>query len=191
MLESDAKLSHKITSTAHGQDMTSGKVRFLFSRHCQDLNQECPPANILRELLDAGKLSNSIQSMMKKAPPGQEEGNCCDVALAIMIDLMAVGRARSWHWVKGYRSHGGREGSHLFHSWLEYEQWAIDASDWHRSMVKHPELPILIDTVSNYRKSFKLKSIKRRDFKQIRKYLKKRLRIQLKQRKADRSSYDL
>jgi hypothetical protein len=53
------------------------------------------------------------------------EGNCHDVALALMVDLICLDLGHGWTWVRGITTFAAGRGEH---SWCEYDGWAIDAA---------------------------------------------------------------
>lgn len=53
-------------------------------------------------------------------------GDCHEIAVALMCDLTVAGRDEGWSWVQGTATLGSEP---VFHSWLEYDGWAVDASN--------------------------------------------------------------
>ena len=171
MSEPDRKERDGEVGPERGSLQMKGNVEFQFLQSPKQKDHLCRPVEMLRELLDAGELSHFLEVMMRDPAPDAVDGDCHEVASALMIDLMVAERAKGWHRVKGYQPEAGGSGSKRSHSWLECDGWAIDASDKRRSLSKHGELPIIVGEAARYRKHFKLKVTKRRDARQMRKRL--------------------
>jgi hypothetical protein len=85
---------------------------------------KCKPYFVTKKLLLAGKLSHTLEAMTYKPKPGELKGNCHEVALCLLIELRAAGENNKWKWITGLN-----EDKNWEHSWLEYDEWAIDASN--------------------------------------------------------------
>lgn len=81
-------------------------------------------AEILTDLYARGLLKTFMKVYTEHIPIGSE-GNCHDVAFALMANLLMVGKARGWVWATGHVELLSGRG---MHSWLEFDGWAVDAT---------------------------------------------------------------
>jgi hypothetical protein len=104
---------------------------------------------VLRRLLTEDRLPTWIDAYRDVAAD-RTEGNCHDVALALMTDLVVAGQAAGWHWVRArVRNPSGV----FFHSWLEYDGWAVDAAIG----------KCLVADAQWYRRAFQARDVELRD----------------------------
>lgn len=136
-------------------------------------DRSCKPKEIIDRLMKSGALELSLDTITAKTPIGEVEGNCHEVAMTMMIDLIRAENHKGWVWLTGYKLGGKKDGSNWEHSWLEYDGWAIDASNNHER-IPVEGVPILIYDASWYRKAYKLKVTKCRNAKQTIKLIRKR-----------------
>lgn len=101
---------------------------------------------IIHDLHDAGNLSNTLWAMGFEPLPGEDPGNCVEVAQGLMTDLIMAQCAQGWNLVKGHREEDRWE-----HTWLECDGWAVDASNSFLP-VKVGKFFILIDDAHHYRR---------------------------------------
>lgn len=78
--------------------------------------------DVLAPMLSNGELRHFTEAFGKPSRDGL--GDCHEVALALMTDLVVAGRAAGWKWCEGLVTSDPYE-----HSWLEFDGWAIDASN--------------------------------------------------------------
>lgn len=100
--------------------------------HCPDTTQPgraCKAKDIIKKILDSGKLARTLKAMMEKPISGKDQGNSHVVAVTFMSELIASDYFRGWMWMQGYISLSKENPLKRLHSWLEYDGWAVDASD--------------------------------------------------------------
>ena len=133
----------------------------------------CKPLNILSNLITANKFDMIYEDMTKETPFGEVHGNCHEVVSTIMAVLIRYDLCKGWEWCKGYKKDGMGKGVDWIHSWLEFDGWAIDASNTHRNIpVEKPgDQIILIYGSSFYRNLYGLKVRKRKNAKNTKKWL--------------------
>ena len=107
---------------------------------------EASAATLLGHLLNSGRL-NAFERAFADYGPDHAAGNCHDVALGLMADVMAAGCSDGWTWVTGI-DHGGND-----HSWIEYDGWAVDGSCG----------KLLVSDASWYRQTLRIRQAVERD----------------------------
>lgn len=147
-------------------------IKYIVCPDPKKPEHSCRPEKILRNLIKSGAFKMSLDTIMEKTPTGEPEGNCHEIAVTIMVDLIRTGNAKGWAWLEGYKSRESRDESDWEHSWLEYDGWAVDASHAHSKKHKR-DIPILIFDAQFYRKNLKLKITKQRNAKQTKKWIEK------------------
>ncbi len=154
------------------------KIKFYILEDPEQPNRPCRPVEIIDSLIDTKPFSVVIEAMTYKPLPGEETGNCHEVATALMSVLIMTRQSKGWVWVKGVKPQGKKDGSDWPHSWLEHDGWAIDASNNHAAIAEAEGggLPILIYDASYYRKLYKLKVTSQRNSKQTWKWISRRSR---------------
>jgi len=60
---------------------------------------------------------------------GQTDGNCHEICIALTAGLTAGKCAHGWAWVTGQVHFGEPSTPAVEHSWMEYDGWALDASN--------------------------------------------------------------
>jgi len=98
---------------------------------CRETSGPCPAQEALANLHSGGKLPNFAARFRGTRSDGL--GNCHDVVLALLEDLLREGEAEGWEWLVGmvhFKNTGDIE-----HSWLEFDGWALDASDSRGGMI--------------------------------------------------------
>ena len=120
------------------------------------------------QLLNSNQLPCFVEALLKAKKTIELGGDCHTIALALMADLIIARRAHSWNWLQGYEEDSN--GKKWDHSWLEYDGWAIDASNLR--FEKENEINILVVESKLYREMKKFKRIGPiRDAKETRKYM--------------------
>lgn len=99
--------------------------RISLLRDEQMPDRPCAPGDVMIELANSGKLPNFQREFGAPRPDGL--GDCHDVTLALMVDLIAAERADGWSWVQGSIVTG--HGERFDHSWLEHDGWAVDVAN--------------------------------------------------------------
>jgi len=100
--------------------------------HCPDTTQPgrpCKAKDIIKKMLDTGKLTKTLKAMQEKPISGKDQGNCHVVAVTFMSELISADMFRGWKWSQGYISLTKTDPIKRLHSWLEYDGWTVDASD--------------------------------------------------------------
>jgi hypothetical protein len=123
----------------------------------------CPPAEVLARLLDDGRLPHFIADFGEPSSDGLAD--CHQVAIALMVDLFVAGCVAGWKWCEGTSEQTGR------HSWVEFEGWAIDASNGHLRGGA-----LLIADAAWYRSHGKFEGVIARDSTETRLWLQRRNR---------------
>lgn len=81
------------------------------------------------QFFDRKLMRHTIAAMLEKARLGEPEGNCHNIALAFMADLIISGLGQGWYWVQGGNpKRKTPQGTAWEHSWLEYNGMAVDAT---------------------------------------------------------------
>jgi hypothetical protein len=95
----------------------------------------CSAGEAIGSLLSAGQLPHFEQVF--GAPSRDGLGDCHEVAMALMVDLVTAGAAEGWMYVLGRI----RRTCEVEHSWLEYDGWVVDASNATCMVVPGSEYP--------------------------------------------------
>jgi hypothetical protein len=136
---------------------------------CPDPNKKprsCEAINALKSLIRNNQFKITYTVLMEKS----SFGNCHEVAIALMADLIMAGISKNWYWVEGFALKSN--GEKWEHSWLEYDGWAIDASNHHTEPYRDEDnIPILVYDSDFYRNSLNLKVTRRRDHIQAMKFV--------------------
>jgi hypothetical protein len=119
-----------------------GRATVIFGVVGHPAFPDCEPATILNTLVLAGVLRRFIRKH------GRREGDCHEVALALILDLDDHKERVpfKWQWLIGDCPKVGE------HSWIECEGWAIDASNGNKR-------PIIIQRATDYRRSIAAENI--------------------------------
>ncbi len=121
----------------------------------KDIDREkCRPFKDLRYLIDNRGLKNTLEAINDSPQPGEVGGNCHNICLSLMADLMFSRLSEGYKMITT-RKHAVGGGDH---SWLECEGWYIDAA----TMLQNPDWPedeyqILIGNALDYRKNLGVK----------------------------------
>jgi hypothetical protein len=84
----------------------------------------CTAAEAIGAVRDAGQLPRFEKTFGRVSLDGL--GDCHEIAMALMVDLVMARAAEGWSYVLGtIRGPAG----HIEHSWLEYDGWAVDAAN--------------------------------------------------------------
>ena len=145
--------------------------------HCPDTTQPgrpCKAKEIIKRLLDAGKLVRTLKAMREKPISGKDQGNSQVVAVTFMSELIAADYFRGWIWTQGYISLSKDDPIKHLHSWLEYDGWAVDASDISKSPdPKSKGKTILVMDTGLYYKALQIgKVIRQRDSEETMEWIK-------------------
>jgi hypothetical protein len=122
-------------------------------------------ASMVWQFFDDGIMENALERMAEEPLPGEPKGNCHNIAIAFMTDLIIARQAQGWSWVQGGNPNRmNEEGKAWEHSWLEYNNFVVDAT------IK--QTTIAIEEVGSYYKRRDIKKIrKRRNAAQTRKWI--------------------
>lgn len=128
-------------------------------------------ASMVHDYFSRKFMRHTIAAMLEKPLLGQHDGNCHNIALAFMADLIKAGHAQDWYWVQG--ANPKRElspGMVWEHSWLEYNGIAVDATMNQRLKRQLPT--IVVDRVGPYYKRQDITTILgRRNARQTRRFI--------------------
>jgi len=115
----------------------------------------------LQQYIDSGILIHTYEAMTDNPEQGEAPGNCHNIALGFMTDLINAGCSQGWFWLTGENKQRlDNMGNPLTHSWLEFDGFAVDATEIQRD---NPEiLTISIGEAEHYYKAKKIKKITRR-----------------------------
>ena len=159
-------------------------IQFIVTPDPDNIDRPCKPVKIINELINSNRFKIALEAIFEETPEGEVEGNCHNVAVSIMADLIAADRSKGWFWVKGRKKGGMPCGSDLVHSWLENDGWVIDASNFFKIPFEDNDTkPICFIDAKLYQKQFKLKVTVRRNHKQTLRWLNKKNRQFNKMRK--------
>lgn len=70
----------------------------------------CKPFIILSDLIRNNQFEMIYKEMTKETPLGEVTGNCHEVAVTIMAELIRQNICKGWEWCKGYKKDGISEG---------------------------------------------------------------------------------
>ena len=103
---------------------------------------KCRPIEDLRHLIDKKALEHTLAAINDPPEPGEVEGNCHNISIALMSDLMFSRLSEGYKLIttKKYAVGGGD------HSWLECDGWSIYAS----TMLRKPDCPVPEDEYHIY-----------------------------------------
>jgi hypothetical protein len=153
------------------------EIVFKFVQDFDNPDRPCKPVAIMKELIESDSFDFASRAIYEEPPEGEPNGNCHIVATHIMANLIATGRSKGWVWVKGRRKGARLDGSDFVHSWLEFDGWAIDASNTPNIPIEDSAVKtILIMDSKSYRKILKLKVTSRRNDKLTRRWINKKQR---------------
>jgi hypothetical protein len=130
-------------------------------------------ALMVRQFFDDEIMEDTLVAIAEKPLQGEFAGNCHNIVLAFMTDLIIARRAQGWFWVRGENPQRTQQGITWEHSWLEYNGFAVDASEL---LKERPDKPaISIGEAELYYKAKGIKKIiKRRNAAQTRRWIVKR-----------------
>ncbi|KYF87805.1 hypothetical protein BE20_24990 [Sorangium cellulosum] len=121
-----------------------------------DKPRECRAIPVITRLHHEDRLPNFTEVFGAPSPDGL--GDCHEVSLALMVDLIAAGCSDGWQWVTGtHRMHRPP----LLHSWLEFDGWAVDVANG----------KVLVMEAAMYRSMTKAHGLTRRNAQQTRDHL--------------------
>ena len=128
-------------------------------------------SSMVQQFVDDGIMQRTAKAMAEKPLRGESKGNCHNIALAFMTDLIIGRRAQGWSWVKGGNPKRiSKQGRAWEHSWLEYNGFAVDATT--KQTGKPDQQTISIGEVGFYYKARGItKILKRRDAAQTRRWI--------------------
>lgn len=120
---------------------------------------------MVRKLFDDGRMEHTREAMAEKPLPGEHKGNCHNIALGFMTDLIIAGYGQGWFWVQGVNKNRG-----LKHSWLEYDGFFVDGTE--KQKEKPDQLTVSIGEVGHaYKARGITKILKRRNAAQTQKWI--------------------
>jgi hypothetical protein len=128
-------------------------------------------ARDVRQLFEKRMMERTLAAMAEEPLPGEPEGNCHNIALAFMTDLILAKRAQGWSWVQGESTtRKPRGGTSWEHSWIECNGFVVDATQKH---IEKPDTPaVIIGEAEFYYKAREITTIlRRRNAKQTRKWM--------------------
>jgi hypothetical protein len=88
------------------------------------VSDQCEPYKILSKLIESHRLKNVYEVV----PDNAEGGNCHDVAMAFMVDMIMACETKGWYWVKGLV--GDHKSVKSEHSWIEHTDYVIELSNY-------------------------------------------------------------
>lgn len=100
-------------------------LRFMVMRDDNEPSGPCTPCETLERLAAVGGLPHFLKAF--GAPSHEGLGDCHEVTLALMTDLVVAHRSDGWSLVQGTVDFGTDKGAD--HSWLEYDGWALDVAN--------------------------------------------------------------
>ena len=103
---------------------------------------DCAPLAVLENLLEHGQLKRFA------ARWGRRKGDCHEITLDLIWDLFDA-KSEGWAWLTGMAPSIGE------HSWLERDDWAIDASNGGKNC------PVLMMRSDTYRAMLGVTEVKR------------------------------
>jgi len=122
-------------------------------------------SSMLVQFFNDGTMKRTLEAMTEEPPIGEPKGNCHNIALAFMVDLIMAKQARGWFWMRG-----GNPLIRWEHSWLEYDGFAVDATATQKDNPHQPT--VTIGEINYYYKSKKItKILKKRDAAQTRRWI--------------------
>ncbi|MCG6536186.1 MAG: hypothetical protein L7F78_16175 [Syntrophales bacterium LBB04] len=77
-------------------------LKFMLWPDPQKPCQRCKPMEILKYLKDSKQLSHFILAISEERKTREMGGDCHNVTLALMGDLIIADRVRGWNWLEGY-----------------------------------------------------------------------------------------
>jgi len=128
-------------------------------------------ARDVRQLFENRMMERTLIEMAEEPLPGEPEGNCHNIAMAFMTDLILAKRAQGWSWVQGESTTrkplGGKP---WLHSWIECNGFVVDVTLKH---IEQPDTPtVIIGEAEFYYKTKEITRIlRRRNAKQTRKWM--------------------
>lgn len=128
-------------------------------------------ADMVRQYFNDGIMKHTIEAMAEKPLLGEPAGNCHNVALAFVTDLIIAKRAQGWFWVNGGNASIKNDlGGSWKHSWLEYDDFAVDATI--KQTANPNQLTVTVGEVSLYYKARRIvKIFERRNAAQTRRWI--------------------
>lgn len=128
-------------------------------------------ASMVQDYFSLKFMRHTIAAMLEKPLLGEPEGNCHNIALAFMTDLIIARQAQDWYWVQGANPKKELSPGRVWeHSWLEYNGIAVDATMKQRLQRELPT--IVVDQVGPYYKRQDItKILERRNARQTRRFI--------------------
>jgi hypothetical protein len=122
-------------------------------------------SSMVQKFFDDGIMERTLEAMAEKPLLGEPTGNCHNIVLGFMTDLIIAGRGQGWFWVEGVNKNRNWQ-----HSWLEYGDFVVDATE--KQKEKPDQLTVSIGEVGYaYKAKGITKILKRRDAAQTRRWI--------------------